>query len=116
MLGVIKIAIKDRVSKKEKLIQKTMNVDDELYSRLERLSKSKYSESVSKLINACVCELVETEKINIYESENEFLVKHTIIFRQSVLKELERLRRKYRISIYKLVNIAIHNVIDELEQ
>lgn len=110
------MTIKARVSKKEKLISKTMNIDDDLYTRLEKLSKNKYDESVSRLINACVCELAETEKINIYESENELLVKHTIIFRQSVLKELERLRRKYKISIYKLVNIAIHNSINELEE
>lgn len=108
------MAIQDRLNKKEKLIQKTMNLDDELYNRIEKLSKKKYDESISRIINACVYELAETENITIYENENELLVKHTIIFKQSAWKELERLRRKYKISIYKLVNIAIHNVIDEL--
>lgn len=102
------MSIKNRLTKKEKLIQKTMNIDNDLYERIEKLAKRKYDESISRIINACVYELAETE--------NELLVKHTIIFRQSALKELERLRKKYRISIYKLVNIAIHNVIDELEE
>ncbi len=110
------MSIKNRLTKKEKLIQKTMNIDNDLYERIEKLAKRKYDESISRIINACVYELAETENINIYENENELLVKHTIIFRQSALKELERLRKKYRISIYKLVNIAIHNVIDELEE
>jgi len=110
------MAIKDRLTRKELLIQKTMNIDNELYERIEKLSKRRYAESISQIINACIYELAETEKIDIYENENELLVKHTIIFRQSALKELERLRKKYKISIYKLVNIAIHNVIDELEK
>lgn len=110
------MSIRNRLTRKEKLVQKTMNIDSDLYERIEKLSKKKYEESISRIINACVYELAETENINIYENENELLVKHTIIFRQSALKELERLRKKYRISIYKLVNIAIHNVIDELEE
>jgi len=110
------MSIQNRLTKKEKLIQKTINIDTNLYERIEKLSRRKYEESISRIINACVYELAETEKIDIYENENELLEKHTIIFRQSVLKELERLRKKYRISIYKLVNIAIHNVIDELEE
>lgn len=110
------MAIKDRLSIKEKLVQKTINIDNDLYERIERLSKNKYEESISKIINACVLELANSEKINIYANENELLIKHTIIFRQSALIELERLHKKYRISIYKLVNIAIHNVVDELEE
>lgn len=110
------MAIRDRLDKKEKLIQKTMNVDSELYERISNLSKKTYDASISKIINACVYELAETEKINIYENENELLVKHTIIFRQSALNSLERLHKKYKIAIYKLVNIAINNVIDELER
>lgn len=110
------MAIKDRLSKKENLIQKTMNIDNELYERIEKLAKKKYLESASQIINACVYELAETGTVNIYENENELLVKHTVIFRQSALDELEKLHKKYKISIYKLVNIAIHNVIDELEK
>ncbi len=110
------MTIKSRLNIKENLVQKTVNIDNDLYERLEKLSKTKYDESTSKLINACIFELDETENINIYANENELLIKHTIIFRESALLVLNRLHNKYKIPMYKLINIAIHNVIDELEE
>jgi len=109
------MAIQNKLTRREKLIQKTITIDNDLYERIEKLSKTIYDESVSKIINACIFELAETENINIYANKNELLVKHTIIFRQNALIELERLHKKYRLPAYKLVNISIHNVIDELE-
>lgn len=110
------MSIKSRLNKKEQLIQKTINIDSDLYERLAKLSRFKYEESISRIINACIYELSQTENIILYDIENILFVKHTIIFKKSALKELERLKSKYNISIYKLVNIAINNVIDELEQ
>jgi predicted CopG family antitoxin len=107
--------ITDKLTKKEKLIQKTIMIDDNLYTRLENLSKHKYDESISKIINICIYNLSETNNINICDSENELLVKHTVIFREGALQELEKLKNKYKLSIFRLVNIAIRNAIDELE-
>lgn len=106
----------DRFYPKDKLIQRTMNIEDSIYSKLEYLSNKKYDVSVSKLINACVDDLIEKENINIYEHTNdELLVKRTITFRKYSLEGLEKLRDKYKISIFRLVNIAIHNIVDDIE-
>lgn len=110
------MSIKSRLNKREQLIQKTINIDSDLYERLANLSRYKYEESISRIINACIYELAQTENIFIYNVKNTLFVKHTIIFKKSALKELNRLKNKYNISICKLVNIAINNVIDELEQ
>lgn len=109
------MGVKDRLTNNEKSVSKTMNLDDKLYSRIEKIAKKKYNKSVSAVINACIYELADTENIKIYENENELLVKHTIVIRKSALNELERLRNKYKISLYRLVNIAMNNAIEDLE-
>lgn len=109
------MAIADRLPSREKLVQKTINIDDRLYTRLEGVA-DKLEISISKIINACILELAEQENVRLYDGSNELLVKHTILFQERALREVERLKEKYRISFYKMVNIAIHNVIDELEE
>ena len=45
--------------------------------------------------------------------DNEISVPHSLLIREELYKKLEELREKYGISIYRLVNIAIKNVVDE---
>ena len=40
--------------KKEILISRTLDIDEELYIELERLSKEVYDASISKLVNAAI--------------------------------------------------------------
>lgn len=67
--------------KKEKLVSRTLDIDEELYIELERLSNEVYDAS--------------------------------ILIRRSFLEGLYQLKKKYRIPIYLLVNIAIRNVLIE---
>ena len=45
--------------------------------------------------------------------DNEISVPHSLLIREEFYKKLEEFREKYGISIYRLVNIAIKNVVDE---
>jgi len=53
--------------KKERKINRTLNIVEELYMELERLSKEVYDASITKLVNVAIEKLIETESIQIYE-------------------------------------------------
>ena len=56
-----KMAYSDKIYKKEKLISRTLDIDEELYYKLEFLSKERYDASISKLVN------ISVDTLNIYE-------------------------------------------------
>ena len=103
-----------RLYRKEKLISRTLDIDEELYYKLEFLSNERYDASISKLVNISIEELVKTENVQIYKRKNNSYVSRSFLLRESVLDGLYELKSKYRIPIYLLFNIAIRNVlIDE---
>lgn len=106
----------DRFWKKETLLKKTIEIDDILYEKLNELSTNVYQTSTNQLINACIEELLKTKNIKIYEKEKGQLpVQHSLLIRESLFNGLEEMRETYNLSIYKLVNIAIKNAIDEIK-
>ena len=104
----------DRVFKKrENKIRRNYEIEDSMYSKLEEYSKE-YDASIADLINECLSHLIQTENIRLYEkNRNEISVTHTLLIRESNLSGLEQLKEKYGVSIFKLVNIAIRNVLNE---
>lgn len=48
------------------------------------------------------------------KEKNEISLKHTIIIREKSLNEFENLKRKYKISINKLINMAIYIVLKKM--
>ena len=106
------MSVLDRFWPKDKLVQKTIEIKSGLYDEIEFLCENVYDTSVSKIINACIDELIETEDVKLYPKEsNELFTKHSIILRKSSLNNLEKLKDKYRLSVYKLIHIAIKNVL-----
>ena len=102
--------------KRENKIRRNYEIEDSLYSKLEELAKV-YDASVTQLINECLAYLIETENIAIYQKDdNELSVTHTLLVRESNLSGLESLKSKYGVSIGKLVNIAIRNVLSEINR
>ena len=106
------MSVLDRFWPKDELVQKTIEIESGLYDEIEFLCENVYDTSVSKIINACIDELIETENVKLYPKEsNELFTKHSIILRKSSLNNLEKLKDKYGISVYKLIHIAIKNVL-----
>lgn len=99
--------------KREKIISRTLEIDETLYCELEKLSKEVYDASISKLVNASIEELLKTENIQLYEKENMLYVTRSFLIRNSFWEGLHKLKIKYGISIRLLVNIAIRNVLLE---
>ena len=103
----------ERLYKREEIINRTLDIDEELYYKLEYLSKERYEASISKLVNVAVEELMETGNVQVYKRKNNSYISRSFLLRKSVLDGLYELKKKYRIPIYLLVNIAIRNVLIE---
>lgn len=104
----------DRFYDKEKLIRKTIEIDNDLYDELNKISKMKYNTSTNMLINVCIEELLKTENINMYVKKDKYsTMKHSLLIKKSFIDGLDKLKEKYNISISKLINMAIKNAIDE---
>ena len=103
----------EKFHKREKKYRGDYDIDDSLYVRLDQLS-TVYDATITDLVNASLEHLIESEKISLYKkADNDFSVTHTLLIRESNLAGLEELKAKYGVSIYKLVNIAIRNALDE---
>ena len=111
--GEINMSCFCKFYKKEKLISRTLEIDETLYCELEKLSNEVYDASISKLVNASIEELLKTENIQPYERKNMLYVSRSFLIRNSFWDGLHRLKIKYGISIRLLVNIAIRNVLIE---
>lgn len=97
-----------------KTVRKTFAVDDRFYEKLQYLCDHVYETSINKLVNLAIENLIQTEKIEIYEvgyKENNFY--RSYLINQDLITGLENLSSKYGISLYRLVNIAIRNALKE---
>lgn len=105
-----------RFYKKEEKVSTTFDIDEEMYTELERLSNEVYEASINKLVNAAIENLIETENITLYKKNpNKSYVSRSFLIRNSFLDELYELKKKYRISIRLLVNVAIKNALNSEE-
>lgn len=103
----------DKFDKRERIIPRTIEIEDNLYFMLERLSNETYDASINKLVNAAIETLVEKENIQTYKRTGNTRLTRTFLIRESLLKGLYDLKKEYGIPIYLLVNIAIRNALIE---
>lgn len=98
--------------KRDNVLKRRVEIDSSLYERLKELAEI-YDASINKLVNVAIIEMIETNNINIYDrSETEISESHNFNIRESVYRDLEKIREKHHLSIYKLINIAIYNAIN----
>lgn len=107
------MSVFDRFYDKEKLIRKTVEIDNDLYDKLSEILKGKYNTSVNMLINASIEEIIKTENINLYAKEDKYsTMKRSLLIKESFSNGLNKLKEKYNISISKLINMAIKNAVN----
>ena len=100
--------------KKDNLLKRRIEIYTDLYEELQDLTKI-YDASVNDLVNISILKLIENKNIKIYEPHSNLREYHSFSIRESLYRQLEELKRKYKLSITQLVNIAIHNAL-ELEK
>jgi hypothetical protein len=95
--------------KKEELISRAYDIDEDLYSILKNISSTRYNCSISNLVNVAIKNLIDTEKIISYErNKNLGKIHRSFLINKSCFDGLENLKDKYKIPICQLVNIAIY--------
>ncbi len=100
------------VLKQEKTLRRRIEIDISLYEKLKELSNDVYDASVNKLINVAIIDMIKEDNVEIYTRPDEERTEpHNLLIRENAFNGLEKLKSKYGLSIYKLVNIAIYNAL-----
>lgn len=98
--------------KKDKLLRRRIEIDNSLYEQLVKFADV-YDASINKLVNIAIIEMIKTENVNVYEKpDNEIVEAHNFAIRETSYNQMEKLKNKYGLSIYKLTNIAIYNALN----
>ena len=107
----------NRLYKKDNYtIQKSINLEDGLYTRLKEL-ESEYDATISALVNVCVENLVAKDDIKYYaKPEGEILIYRSIMLRKENVDALTKINRERGISVTRLINISIKEFLDRYDK
>ena len=107
----------ERLYKKDKIVTRSLHIDEELYEKLQYLCENIYDTSVSKLANICVeTELQNKNKIKFYKKPYKTeSIYRSILFRKEFYDELIKIREETGISFSRLVNGSIKRFFEKYE-
>lgn len=106
-----------RLYKKDKIVTRSLHIDEDLYSKLQYLCDNVFDTSVSKMINICIETLLQNKNnIKFYKKPYKTdSIYRSIIFRKEFYDELIKIRDKKGISFSRLVNGSIKEFLDKYE-
>ena len=104
----------DRLYKKDNsTVQKSINLEDKLYTELKQLVENEYDATISDVINACIEDLRSSGNIKYYaKPEGEITIYRSIMIRKENVKALNKITKETGISLTRLVNIAMKEFLD----
>ena len=97
--------------KKDNLLKRRIEIYVDLYEELQELTEI-YDASANDLVNISILEMVKNKNISLYEPHSNLREYHSFSIRESLYRQLEEIKRKYKLSITQLVNIAINNALE----
>lgn len=106
-----------RLYKKENIkINKTINIECELYERLKDLMENVYDTTISELINIAIEDYIERNNPTFYgKPKNEFVTYRSIMIRKNNLEKLKQINDQTSISVTRLINGAIKEFLENIE-
>lgn len=97
-------------------IQKSINLEDALYTRLKELEQE-YDATISELVNVCIEDLVTIGKIKyLAKPENESLIYRSLMLRKDNIDALLKINQEQGISFTRLINISIREFLDKYDK
>ncbi len=110
----------DRLYRKEKMIIRSIHLDDDLYCKLEYLSNEIFDATISKIINVCIEDYLKENKFDYYKRPDEVTsIYRSIFIRESFYKDLNEIKNRKGISFTRLLNASIKSFLlkykDELK-
>lgn len=104
----------EKLYKKEKIIQRSIHLDDDLYARLQYLSDNVLDATVSKIINVCIEDYIDRKDFGYYKRPNDVgSMYRSLKLRESLYNALNELKRNTGISFTRLLNDAINKFLDK---
>lgn len=106
-----------RLYKKDKIVTRSVHIDENLYIKLQDLCDNVFDTSVSKLINICVeTQIQNKDKLKYYKKPPMTdSIYRSILFRKEFYDELKKLKDERGISFSRLVNGSIKNFFDKYQ-
>ena len=107
----------EKLYKKDKIVTRSLHIDEDLYVKLQYLCENIYDTSVSKLVNICVeTELQNKNRIKYYKKPYKTeSIYRSILFRKDFYDRLIKIREEKGISFSRLVNGSIKDFFDKYE-
>lgn len=108
----------DRLYKKDKTIMRSVHIDEDLYKKVQYLSKNVFDSSVSKIINVCIeNNLLKNKDIAYYKKpQNTESIYRSIILRKSFFDKLIEMKDKTGISFSRLINACIRDFLEDYRE
>jgi len=104
-----------RLYKKENYtIQKSVNLEDKLYTALKEIVDYEFDATISDLVNVCVEDLLAKGKVEYYaKPEDEITIYRSSMLRRENVEGLAGINKKTGISVTRLINIAMKEFLEE---
>lgn len=108
----------NRLYKKDNYtIQKSINLEDKLYTRLKELVEKEYDATISDIINICIEDLISKDNIKYYaKPEGEITIYRSVMIRKENVEAMNKITQETGISLTRLVNIAMKEFIDKCDK
>ena len=105
----------NRLYKKDNFtIQKSINLEDTLYTKLKNIVDTEYDATISDIVNVCIEDLISSGNVKYYaKPENEITIYRSVMIRKYNVKALNQITQETGISLTRLVNIAMKEFLDK---
>ena len=98
-------------------VQKSINLEDSLYTKLKEIIDKDFDATISDVVNVCIEDLISKEEnIKYYpKPENEITSYRSVMIRRKNVEALNKITQNTGISLTRLVNIAMKEFIEKYE-
>lgn len=110
-------AIERLYKKSNYTVQKSINLEDGLYTKLKEIVEKEYDATISDIVNICIEDLIATGNIKYYaKPENEIVIYRSVMIRKENVEALNKITKETGISFTRLVNIAMKEFLDKQDK
>lgn len=105
----------DRLYKKDNYtVQKSINIEDKLYTKLKQIVDKEYDATISDIVNVCIEDLLSVKNIKYYaKPEGEITIYRSVMIRKDNVEALNKVTKETGISLTRLVNIAMKEFLEK---
>lgn len=98
-------------------IQKSINLEDKLYTKLKEIVDTEYDATISDIVNVCIEDLISKGNVKYYaKPEEEITIYRSVMIRKDNVESLNKITKETGISLTRLVNISIKEFLDKYKK